>query len=251
MLYTTKVLIADEDTIFTQSLCQTLTKDGNFSVSATHTGNGLLEVVRNSCPDILILDFMLPNVNILNLLQELHDFSDEQRPCIFVLSAFASTEMTTECNRLGVNFFLRKPVSISGLAELIERYGIRISIPSKPTKHEMMLHITDLLNHLQFPTHVMGYRYVRDSIYMALNEPSSVDSVTKILYPSIAKKYRANWTSVERDIRNAVSIAWNRSNSHFPGFNFSSRPANREFIFTLAERISFDLQIDTFANVAQ
>ena len=87
----------------------------------------------------------------------------------------------------------------------------------------------------------MGYRYVRDGILMTLEDPASADSVTKLLYPAIAKKHRVTWTSVERDIRNAVTLAWKRSGGHFPGFSATRRPTNREFILTIADHIRFEL----------
>lgn len=250
MLYTTQVMIADEDTLFTRQLCNTLEKFGRFSIVTTHTGTGLLDAVCTNCPDVLIIDLMLPGVNTLTILHELKSLPKSQCPCIFVLSAFSSPEAATECNRLGAAFLLRKPISPSALVDLVQRYGRRL-LECKPTQSELFRHITKLLEGLHFPMHVMGYDYLRESIYMALDDPSSVDSVTKILYPSIAKKYHVTWTSVERDIRNAVSLAWTRSDGHFPGFHFSSRPANREFISTVSERIRFDLRLDTFEGIAR
>lgn len=253
MIHITQVMIADGDTEFTHLLCRALRAAEGFAVSGIYqTATGLENIVRETNPDVLLLDLMLPDA--LTALRELDGLSERQRPCIFVLSSFVSAEISAECDRLGINFFLRKPVSIASLIDILSRYGaaVRLSAPhasEASTQYDIVLQIRHLLGDLQFPAHVMGYRYLRDSILMTIEDPSVADSVTKLLYPAIAKKYNTTWTSVERDMRNAVSIAWNRCGSSFPGYSFSRRPANRELILTLADRIRYELHLDLCADV--
>ncbi len=252
MMHITQVMIADSDTEFTHLLCRALRATEGFAVSGSYqTATGLEAVVRDTNPDILLLDLMLPDA--FTALRELNTRPERQRPCIFALSSFVSAELSAECDRLGVNFFLRKPVSISSLVDILSHYGtaarLSLSHSKTPTQYDIVLQIRHLLNNLQFPAHVMGYRYLRDGILMTIEDPAVADSVTKLLYPAIAKKYSTTWTSVERDMRNAVSIAWKRCGDSFPGCNFSRRPANREFILTLADRIRYELHLDLCADV--
>lgn len=240
-----QIMIADEDCVFTQLVSTALCADSNVSVlPAWQTGIGLMEAIRQEKPDILLLDLMLPGVSGFSILYEVAALPADRRPSVFVVSPFASAETSAECERLGVSFFLRKPVDAASLASLM----LRCCTPHTHTadnvpaaKPNLSLHITRTLNTLSIPAHVMGYRYVRDGILMTLEDPASADSVTKLLYPAIAKKYRVTWTSVERDIRNAVTLAWNRSGGHFPGFSAARRPTNREFILTIADHIRFEL----------
>lgn len=248
MIHITQVMIADCDTAFTHALCTSLHAAESFVVLGTYeTAENLADRVCELHPDLLLIDPMLPDA--LTSLRELQQLSDRERPYIFVLSSFVSAELSAECDRLGVNFFLRKPVSVSSLIDILLRYGaasqLSVShIQAVPTEYDILLQIRQVLGELRFPAHVMGYRYLRDSILLTIKDPSVADSVTKILYPSIARKYRTTWTSVERDMRNAVAIAWKRCGGFFHGYSFSRRPANRELILTLAERIRYDMHLD-------
>lgn len=246
-MFVTQVMIASEDSTFSQRLCATLSLSDRLSISGVYTsGTGLIDVICQKHPDILLIDLMLPGVNTLTILNELCQLPADQHPAIYVLSSFASPETVSECDRLGVSFFLRKPVDIPSLIDLMSRYGStsRYAKPdSSPSEHEISMRITQIMNSLQLPAHVAGYRFVRECILMTLKEPCMADSVTKILYPAVAKRYDTTWTSVERDIRNAIEIAWKRSDGNMPGFSTVRRPANREFILTIADRVRFELHL--------
>ena len=252
MIHIAQVLIADGDAEFANLLCQTLRKTRGFAVcGAVQTAGELEKLVQETNPDILLLDLMIPDADAA--LRRLHARAERQRPCIFVLSSLASAELSAECDRLGVSFFLRKPISISSLIDVLSFHSTAafFSTPrtaQTPAQRDILLQIRYLLNSLQFPAHVMGYRYLRDSILMTLEDPAVSDSVTKLLYPAVARKYNTTWTSVERDMRNAVSIAWKRCGGRFPGYSFSRRPPNRELILTFAERVQHELRLDLCAG---
>ncbi|MDO5784105.1 MAG: sporulation initiation factor Spo0A C-terminal domain-containing protein [Eubacteriales bacterium] len=241
-----QVMIADEDSLFTRLIRHTLQPSDGFSVTGVYRScDQLLEAVQRENPDVLLLDPMLPGGNALLLLRQLNQLPAGQHPHVFVISSFTSAEMTAECNRLGVSFFLRKPVNANTIADLISTCVRNTSEPvHRPTDHEIQRYITKILNTLQFPTHVLGYYYVRDCIMLALRHNTPTISVTKVVYPSVAKANSTTWTSVERDIRSGILIAWDRCDGHFPGFSSTRRPTNRAFISAVAERVRCDLQID-------
>ena len=216
MLSLTRILIASDDSVFTRALSSAIESSAQLSITGIYSsGDGLTDTILHEQPDALLIDLMIPGINAFSLLKDLHDLPAEQCPAIFVLSSFASPHTVAECDRLGVSFFLRKPVDLQALVELITRYGCvprRFSSDSQqPSAHDISRRVTQIISSLQLPAHVAGYRYARECILMTLEDPSVADSVTKILYPAVARKYHTTWTSVERDIRNAVEIAWKRS----------------------------------------
>ena len=241
MLSLTRILIASDDSVFTRALSSAIESSAQLSITGIYSsGDGLTDTILHEQPDALLID--------------LHDLPAEQCPAIFVLSSFASPHTVAECDRLGVSFFLRKPVDLQALVELITRYGCvprRFSSDSQqPSAHDISRRVTQIISSLQLPAHVAGYRYARECILMTLEDPSVADSVTKILYPAVARKYHTTWTSVERDIRNAVEIAWKRSGGRMAGFSSMRRPPNRELILTIADRVRYELHLDNHRELA-
>lgn len=255
MLSLTRILIASDDSVFTRALSSAIESSAQLSITGIYSsGDGLTDTILHEQPDALLIDLMIPGINAFSLLKELHDLPAEQCPTIFVLSSFASPHTVAECDRLGVSFFLRKPVDLQALVELITRYGCvprRFSSDSQqPSAHDISRRVTQIISSLQLPAHVAGYRYARECILMTLEDPSVADSVTKILYPAVARKYHTTWTSVERDIRNAVEIAWKRSGGRMAGFSSMRRPPNRELILTIADRVRYELHLDSHRELA-
>lgn len=250
MLSVIRVMIASEDSTFSKLFSATTQPSEGLSVVGMYTsGIGLMDAIRHDKPDVLLIDFMLPGVNTLTILHEINRLTSEERPTVYVLSSFASPETVAECHRLGVCFFLRKPIDIASLIDLISRYGIssRHSLyqpKAQPSWLDVFMYVTQILTSLQIPAHVAGYGYVRECIMLTLADTSTADSVTKILYPTVAKNNNTTWTSVERDIRNAIEIAWKRSNGYMPGFSTVRRPPNREFILTIVDRVRCEMHLD-------
>ena len=246
MQSTTKVMIADEDRLFTSLICSALRLSPEFSVVGVyHNCDHLLDAIRRLRPHVLLLDPMLLGADALLFLRRLNHLPIAQRPHIFVISSFLSSDMATACNHLGVRMILRKPVSAEAIPTLISSC---VSIPRTPThtptESDIRLYITALLDDLQFPMHVLGYYYVRDCILLAVRSETPAISVTKELYPAVAKTYKTSWTSVERDIRTGVRIAWERCDGKFRGICAVRRPTNRAFIAAIAERVRTDLRLD-------
>lgn len=249
MLSLTRILIASDDFSLTRSLSSAIEASAELSITGIYSsGNGLTDMILREQPDALLIDLMLPGGNALSILKELKSLPADQCPVIFIVSSFASSHTVAECDRLGASFFLRKPIDLTSLVELILRYGCtprRFSSDSQPSAHDVSRRVTQIISSLQLPAHVAGYRYARECILMTLKDPSVAESVTKILYPAVARKYHTTWTSVERDIRNAVEIAWKRSGGRMAGFSSTRRPPNRELILTIADRVRYELHLDS------
>lgn len=241
----THILIADEDILFINKLTEQLTQERGFCVDAAITsGNGMMELLHEKHPDIVVIDFTLPGVSSLALLRDIQLLPADIKPCVFVVSSFASEQTITECERLGAAFFLRKPIDIPSILELFVRYGTSSCASNLPKQPDSFLKVSQLLNNLLLPPHLKGYVYVRDAIMLTLSNRSAAEQITKELYPTIAKKYGVSWNSVERDIRHVISTGWLRCGGSFPGFRSKTRPKNREFIITISEYIQFSMHID-------
>ena len=238
MLPLIHIVIADEDQDFVNNLRTLLTFDHGFVVDKVcSSGIGLTNILNQYHPDLLVLDYAIGGVNVLTLLHDISQMPNDVRPAVFVNSPFISSYIAAECERLGVKFLLREPIDPHHLVDLFRRYSTPHSSVTVPMQNELSLHIAQFLNSLHVPPHLKGYRYLIEAVVLTIEDRSSADAVTKELYPIIAKKHHVKWESVERNIRNAVELAWQRSGEYFPGFTAKTRPANREFIITVADRI--------------
>lgn len=240
-----RIMVADEDRLFTRLLYDAFQPSRGFCITGVSDNcASLLEAMQHDNPDVLLFDPMLPGGNILLLLRQLDQLHIRRPPHMIAISSFVSNDMSAAYSQLGVSFLLRKPVEVHAVADVVSNCIRNAPRPPRPTDHEILLYITKILDSVQFPTHVLGYHYVRECIMLTLRSNTPAISVTKILYPSVAKDNLTTWTSVERDIRNGISLAWDSCGGTFLGFNFSHRPTNREFISATAERVRFDLQLD-------
>lgn len=250
-----RVLIVDNDKDFRTMLTETLDQsDGIDVVGATGDGKQALEMAKSLTPDLLLIDLILPEVDGLTVVRRLD--SMEKRPGIFVLSAFYSPEVTAECSELGVNYFMRKPLEIEMLTSRIEQWGSvkKSFLPTDAGRLDgalaLEVRVTEIIHQIGVPAHIKGYQYLRDAIIMAVGDMESVGAITKILYPSIAKKYRTTSSRVERAIRHAIEVAWDRGDletlQSFFGYTVSNakgKPTNSEFISMIADRLRLQIKI--------
>ncbi|WP_394271924.1 sporulation transcription factor Spo0A [Butyricicoccus sp.] len=252
-----RVLIADEDAEFRKLLDETLTRDNRVEIVGSFAeGKGLVQHILDNAPDVLLLDPMLPGVDGLTVLRELNDAAPAKMPVIFVLSGFASQEMTAECNALGVSFYLRKPVDLQALAQRISRYGGQRNFSRTPAVRmpdedlEIEMRVTNIIHQIGVPAHIKGYQYLREAIIMTIHDMEAINAITKILYPTVAKKFKTTSSRVERAIRHAIEVAWDRGDvdtlQEYFGFTVSGtkgKPTNSEFISMVADRLRLELKI--------
>ena len=211
-----KVLIADDDKGFRSALEQELANDIKLDILGSYgSGRQLRDGIRELAPDVVIMDLTLPDVYGLTLLQELKENPPEKMPTIFVVTGFASTEVAAECSALGVSFMMRKPVDLKSLHERVKQYGssrrsavngVRLSDEGV----EIEMKVTNIIHQIGVPAHIKGYQYLREAIIMTINDMESINAITKVLYPSVAKKFHTTSSRVERAIRHAIEVAWDR-----------------------------------------
>jgi len=242
-----RVVIADGDQEFRTALSGALqAEDGIEVVGTAASGTGALEQVRELAPDLLLTDLMLPELDGLSLLHRIVD--NGYKVGVFVISAFASDMAAAECSTLGVSHFLRKPVGPEGLAGGMARQTACVREPEMPAELDLELRVTEVIHQVGVPAHIKGYQYLREAIIMAIRDMESVGAITKIMYPGIAKKFHTIASRVERAIRHAIEVAWDRGDietlqSYF-GYTVSGvkgKPTNSEFISMIADRLRLQM----------
>ena len=257
MEHTIRVLIADDDREFRDILAEHLTEGTRAAViGSCGTGTGLADQICEQAPDVVVMDLMLPDVDGLAVLREVSERMQGKMPMVVVVSGFASAETTAACSERGVSFYLRKPVDLQALAQRITRYGGQRSFTRTPAVRmpdedlEIEMRVTNIIHQIGVPAHIKGYQYLREAIIMTIHDMEAINAITKILYPTVAKKFKTTSSRVERAIRHAIEVAWDRGDvdtlQEYFGFTVSGakgKPTNSEFISMVADRLRLELKI--------
>ena len=254
-----KILIADGNPEFRSALSDALTMESELSVVGTASdGVQALEMAASLSPDILIMDVVLPLLDGLGVLTALGSSPAAKKPAVLLLSSFANENVSREAAALGARYFMVKPCDICVLKERLAFIGGKahakapIAFPfSRPGREELELEarITSVIHEIGVPAHIKGYQYVREAITIAVHNPEAVSSITKVLYPTVAAKYKTTPSRVERAIRHAIEVAWDRGDletlQSFFGYtvsNIKGKPTNSEFIAMIADRLQLQIK---------
>ena len=243
-----KVMLTDVNEDARSMLQDALEKTGRFTVvGSTGDGNEVLQMVADAKPDVLVLDLILPGMDGLGILRRL---DGEKRPKILAVSNIVTQEVVAEAGNLGASMFLSKPYNESAMVE---------HLISLAEKNEKQLHgpgleelVTSIIHEVGVPAHIKGYQYVREAIMITVENMDVINSVTKVLYPEVAKRYHTTPSRVERAIRHAIEVAWDRGDletlQRFFGYTVSNakgKPTNSEFIAMISDRIRLKMKITT------
>lgn len=223
-------------------------------VGASYNGKDCLQLVEEKKPDVLILDIIMPHLDGLAVLSKLKEF--ENQPDVIMLTAFGQEEVTKKAVELGASYFMMKPFDLDHLGEQIRQLkhagdpinrALGNSYTSARKKPDLDTSITHIIHEVGVPAHIKGYQYLREAITMVYRDLELLGSITKVLYPDIAVKYNTTASRVERAIRHAIEVAWNRGNidaiSSLFGYTISNtkaKPTNSEFIAMVADRLRLE-----------
>ena len=240
-----KILLADASDDARALLQTALERSGHFEVVVS-TGDGaqVVELVQLHKPDLMVLDLILPGLDGLSILRRLQD---EDRPEILVTSNFVRQEMVAEAGNLGAAMFISKPFNEDAMIEHLLRIAQKRSEQFHAPGLEEM--VTSIIHEVGVPAHIKGYQYVREAIMITVEDMEVINSVTKVLYPEVAKRYHTTPSRVERAIRHAIEVAWDRGDietlQRFFGYtvsNIKGKPTNSEFIAMISDRIRLRLK---------
>lgn len=242
----TKVLIGDDSPECGLSWASLLKDEGMFAVTRQKNGRVLLDSVRSDRPDFLIVEAKMPEMDAAELLAELHR-SGGQTPTTIVISNLSTPQLEKEVMDAGADYFMVKPFEPKQLVKKVKtlqsfRTGSSAGARREITNIEYI--VTDIIHQIGIPAHIKGYHYLRTAIILSINDDEMINSVTKLLYPTVAERYNTTSSRVERAIRHAIEIAWDRGdvdvlNGIF-GYtvrNTRGKPTNSEFIALIADKL--------------
>lgn len=220
-------------------------------------GETALQSILDKRPDVVMCDVFLPGIDALGILEELR--AHAWNGIFIAMSGAANDIMASELMNAGADYFLVRPFSFKYLARRIEkmtedrRRGVGISfrkLPQINDEFDLEDYISDLMRQIGVPAHIRGYAYIRKAILLALENGDILNSITKELYPTIAKIYKTTPSRVERAIRHAIEVAWSRGDieiiTSLFGYTVKTskgKPTNGEFISMIADRMRLDLKI--------
>ncbi len=257
-----KVLIADDNREFCQIMLQYLKNYQEFEiVGVAKDGVEALNFVERLVPDILILDMIMPHLDGLGVLEKLSVSGKISSLKVLVLSAVGHDSITQKAIELGASYYIVKPFDLEILAKrLIEISQIKNSIKDtddrttygimpnfKVKEQDFEEKITQVIQEIGIPAHIKGYLYLRESINIVIDDIEYLGAVTKELYPAVAEKFNTTSSRVERAIRHAIEVAWNRGNietiNKIFGYTVNTnkgKPTNSEFIALISDKIRLD-----------
>ena len=254
----TKILIADEIHESRKACREALLRAGHRYVDEVSNGEEALAAIIRTHPDIVIADVWLSKLDGIGLIRQTasHDFGQDKPPAFIIASLVTNQNIFIEAARAGAVLCLPKPLDYASLADHItsickSREDGNIqggSMNAAPPDIEAQ--VTKIIHQIGVPAHIKGYQYLRTAILMTISDNDIINSVTKVLYPSVAKKYATTTSRVERAIRHAIEVAWDRGdidtlNSYF-GYtiqNNRGKPTNSEFIAMIADNLRLKYKI--------
>lgn len=241
-----KVLIGDDSSEYGLTWANCLKKEGMFTVARNKNGRLILEAVKNDMPDFLVVEAKMPELDAASLLDEIKAFKGSL-PVTIVVSNINTPELEREVMDAGASYFMVKPFTPDMLVNKINTLKKYRNISQDSNNRErasIEYIVTDMIHRIGIPAHIKGYHYLRTAIILAVNDDEMINSVTKTLYPTVAQRYSTTSSRVERAIRHAIEIAWDRGdidvlNGLFGYTIHTSRgkPTNSEFIALIADKI--------------
>ncbi|MBA4535758.1 sporulation transcription factor Spo0A [Bacillus aquiflavi] len=253
-----KVFIVDDNRELVILLEEYLSKQNDLEVVGTaHNGQECLNMLERIEADVLLLDIIMPHLDGLAVLEKIRE-SKRPLPNVIMLTAFGQEDVTKKAVELGASYFILKPFDMDNLASHIRQVSGKMNAIIKQTSTPYRTHteekpknldssITSIIHEIGVPAHIKGYLYLREAISMVYNDIELLGSITKVLYPDIAKKYNTTASRVERAIRHAIEVAWSRGNidsiSSLFGYTISmskAKPTNSEFIAMVADKLRLE-----------
>lgn len=243
-----KILIADDNREFCELLKEFISQENDLQlVGVANNGVEALEIINNEQPDVVVLDIIMPHLDGIGVLEKLSQSDLPKRPKVIMLTAFGQESITQRAVDLGADYYILKPFDFTVLANRIRQLYDGASVlqytPVVKTKN-LDVAVTNVIHEMGVPAHIKGYQYLREAILMVIDDVSLLGAVTKELYPMIAQKYQTTPSRVERAIRHAIELAWDRGNvemmNRFFGYTINlerGKPTNSEFIAMIADRL--------------
>ena len=244
------ILVVEDNINFVKMIKEYFKNNDKISIKYTCNDgdSGIKTLIKNKDDiDLVLLDLVMPKKDGLYFLKQLSDLDFTKN--VIVMTSFNSDSAIRKVSSFGVEDYLLKPFSIEDLETKIIDF-IDNNKVERVNYNNIKLRLTKLLHELGVPSHIKGYEYIREGIIELYNDPSIIGGITKELYPEIANKYDTSVSRVERAIRHAIEVSWNRGNIDLMEEIFGhsvdidrAKPTNSEFIVTLADKLKLERQL--------
>lgn len=252
----TKILIADENNEVRNHIREKLKVNGAGLIDEVKNGDEAMKMISRQAYDIVISDLWLPSLDAASIMKKTAEIG-KSTPSFVILTQVSTPSVLMEANRAGASLCMPKPIDYDTFSDKIDMILKNRSNSSASSdkndaadKIDMETQVTRIIHQIGVPAHIKGYQYLRTAILMTISDNDVINSVTKVLYPSVAKKYQTTTSRVERAIRHAIEVAWDRGdvdtlNSYF-GYtiqNSRGKPTNSEFIAMIADNMRLKYKI--------
>ena len=253
------VAIADDNERILDLLEEIINMDKELHVvGKAKNGEEMCQIIRNKQPDVVLLDLIMPKMDGLTVMEKINqDKNVQKRPDFIVVTAVGQERITEDAFNRGANYYIMKPFNnemllnrIKSVRKMFRNYEKKNEDTTQDIvsrEKELENHVTNMLHEIGIPAHIKGYHYLRDAIIMAVDDMDVLNAITKVLYPTVAKKYQTTSSRVERAIRHAIEVAWNRGKldtlDELSGYTVSTgkgKPTNSEFIALIADTIQLE-----------
>lgn len=254
------VAIADDNERILDLLEEIINMDKELHVvGKAKNGEEMCQIIRNKQPDVVLLDLIMPKMDGLTVMEKINqDKNVQKRPDFIVVTAVGQERITEDAFNRGANYYIMKPFNNEMLLNRIKT--VRRPVRSCEKRNDELSsqvpyiregdlenRVTNLLHEIGIPAHIKGYHYLRDSIIMAVQDMDVLNAITKVLYPTVAKRYQTTSSRVERAIRHAIEVEWNRGKldtlDELFGYTVSTgkgKPTNSEFVALIADTIQLE-----------
>ena len=261
------IAIADDNERMVRLLGDIVRSDEELQVIGTaKDGVEAYELIKTAEPDVVLLDIVMPKMDGLGVMEKVNkDSTIKKHPAFIMISAIGQEKITEDAFRLGADYYIMKPFDNDMIIDRIKRIKNR-SVPgmekrkinayekAEPvSERSLEADVTEIIHEIGVPAHIKGYQYLREAIIMSVNDIDMLNSITKILYPTIAKKFQTTPSRVERAIRHAIEVAWSRGKMDtidaLFGYTVSTgkgKPTNSEFIALIADKIRLEYKNHSF-----
>ena len=263
-----RVFIADDNERIVETLVKLVSAEEDMEVVGTaKDGVEVIEQIKDVRPDVLLLDIIMPRLDGIGVMEKIREMENESEdtgyiPEIIVVSGVGQDIVTERAFELGAAYYMLKPFDNEVLLSRIRHVNrslkgkfVMVSGGASDTayarrEHDLESDVTNIIHEIGVPAHIKGYQYLRDAIIMSVNDGEMLNSITKLLYPSIAKQHKTTSSRVERAIRHAIEVAWSRGKmdtiDELFGYtinNGKGKPTNSEFVALIADKIRLEYKL--------
>lgn len=249
-----KMLVAGDGNDYAMSVAEYFSKNGFEVKVIARDGLSIIKSLIEDKPDVLLMDAFMPNIDALEVLLEIKEKGLSEGLVSIVMSLIDNSNFEQEILNAGASYYFIKPFDIKVMAKRINQLLSWGSIGEKTAhinsdKYNLEVTISDIMREIGVPAHIKGYHYLRQAIILTIEEPELMNAVTKVLYPTVAKQNKTTSSRVERAIRHAIEVAWDRGDvdvlSSYFGYtiqNSRGKPTNSEFIAMISDKLRLKMK---------